>query len=154
MNDKETLVAGLFAVPAFFARFTRQTDGEYLVEFPDLPGCLTEGKTIEEATVAAKEALSGWLYVALKHGDNIPTPSVFHGRGYRPISPDANVSVPLVILWSRRRRGLTQSQVAHAMGISQQAYRKYEVPGQSNPTVGVLERIAEVTGLVVTFKVA
>ncbi|MBR4163712.1 MAG: type II toxin-antitoxin system HicB family antitoxin [Solobacterium sp.] len=33
----------------------------YWVEFPDLPGCFTEGKTDEEAVEMAKEALSLYL---------------------------------------------------------------------------------------------
>ncbi len=155
MNDKRKLVAAdLFGTPTFFARFVRQPDRGYVVDFPDLAGCLTEGENIEKATVAAKEALSGWLYVALKHGDEIPPPRVFNGRSYRPILPDLDVSIALTILWARRRRALTQAQVARALGISQQAYRKYEVPGQSNPTIGALARIAEVLGLVVSVKVA
>jgi predicted RNase H-like HicB family nuclease len=37
-------------------------DKAYLVEFPDLPGCLTEGKTLEEAAQNAKEALTGYQF--------------------------------------------------------------------------------------------
>ncbi|MCX6757009.1 MAG: type II toxin-antitoxin system HicB family antitoxin [Candidatus Nomurabacteria bacterium] len=36
-------------------------DGNYNVIFPDFPGCVTCGKTFEEARINAKEALSLWL---------------------------------------------------------------------------------------------
>lgn len=39
----------------------QKEDKSYLVEFPDLPGCLTEGETLEIALKNAKEALSGYL---------------------------------------------------------------------------------------------
>ena len=33
----------------------------YLAEFPDLPGCITDGETVEEALHAAEDALQAWL---------------------------------------------------------------------------------------------
>lgn len=39
----------------------QREDKTYLVEFPDLPGCLTESETLEGALKNAKEALSGYL---------------------------------------------------------------------------------------------
>jgi len=44
-------------------------------------------------------------------------------------------------------RGLTQAQVADALGMSQQAYRNFERPGKSNPTLRRLQRLSEVLGL-------
>ena len=46
-------------------------DNGYLVEFPDIPGCLTEGKTIEEAFRMAGDALYCWL----ENTPDIPKPS-------------------------------------------------------------------------------
>ncbi|MEO5356129.1 MAG: type II toxin-antitoxin system HicB family antitoxin [Nitrospirae bacterium YQR-1] len=40
-------------------------DNDYIVEFPDLKGCITDGETIEEALFNAKEALTGYLAVVL-----------------------------------------------------------------------------------------
>ena len=45
------------------------------VRFPDLPGCNTCGDTAEEAHVATREALGGFLYEMEKDGDTIPDPS-------------------------------------------------------------------------------
>lgn len=36
-------------------------DGWFVVTVPGLPGCITQGKTIEEATVNAKEAIEAYL---------------------------------------------------------------------------------------------
>jgi predicted RNase H-like HicB family nuclease len=37
--------------------------GYYSAEVPALPGCLTQGKTREEAIANVKEAIEGWLEV-------------------------------------------------------------------------------------------
>ncbi len=47
----------------------------YTVTFPDLPGCITEGDTLEEALRMAREALELHLYGMEEDGDPIPDPS-------------------------------------------------------------------------------
>ena len=39
-------------------------EGGYWAEVPALPGCITEGDTIEEVTNNLKDAIEGWLEVA------------------------------------------------------------------------------------------
>ena len=50
-------------------------DKSFLVEFPDLEGCLTEGETLDDALKNAKEALSGYLASIFERGFTIPEPS-------------------------------------------------------------------------------
>jgi len=38
-------------------------NGYYAAEVPALPGCLSQGKTYEEAIENIKEAIEGWLEV-------------------------------------------------------------------------------------------
>lgn len=45
------------------------------VFFPDLPGCVSAGDTVQEAALNAEEALSGHLAVEAEYGDAIPDPS-------------------------------------------------------------------------------
>lgn len=49
--------------------------GGYVVEFPDLPGCVTEGKTLEEAITMGTDAASGWVLDELEEGNKIPEAS-------------------------------------------------------------------------------
>ena len=58
------------------AIFSKDKNG-IAVEFPDLPGCLTCGKSEAEAVARAKEALEGFLYVSERDGDHIPAPTSF-----------------------------------------------------------------------------
>ncbi|NJM68141.1 MAG: type II toxin-antitoxin system HicB family antitoxin [Acaryochloris sp. RU_4_1] len=39
-------------------------EGGYWAEVPALPGCITEGDTIDEVTANLKDAIEGWLDVA------------------------------------------------------------------------------------------
>jgi len=139
---------------AYYARITRQRGGGYLVEFPDLAGCLTEGDDLAAALANAREALSGWLFVALTHGDDIPSARLRSGRSYHRVVPDMDVGVPLAIRTGRQRRGLTPRQAAAALGVSEAAYRRLESPGKSNPTLKLLERLAEILGLELHLKAA
>jgi antitoxin HicB len=50
----------------------RQPEGEYLVSVPALPGCYTEGRTLEEAHSMATDAIRAYCASLLKRGDPIP----------------------------------------------------------------------------------
>lgn len=47
-------------------------EGMYTVTVPALPGCLTQGKSLEECVERAKEAIAGWIASAEAHGETIP----------------------------------------------------------------------------------
>ncbi len=46
--------------------------GGYTVEVPSLPGCITEGDTVEEALANAREAIQAWIESAIAHNEPIP----------------------------------------------------------------------------------
>jgi len=48
--------------------------GGYLIEFPDVPGCMSGGETPEEAIVNGRDALKGALLTMREFGDPIPSP--------------------------------------------------------------------------------
>jgi predicted RNase H-like HicB family nuclease len=47
-------------------------DGYWVAECPSLPGCITQGKTREEAVENAREAIR--VYVAALEEDHLPVP--------------------------------------------------------------------------------
>lgn len=50
-------------------------EGGYVVSFPDLPGCISEGETVDEAIRNASDAKGEWMKAALEDGYAIPQPS-------------------------------------------------------------------------------
>jgi predicted RNase H-like HicB family nuclease len=47
-------------------------DGYFVAECPSLPGCISQGKTREEAIANIKEAIAG--YIAALQEDDLPVP--------------------------------------------------------------------------------
>jgi predicted RNase H-like HicB family nuclease len=47
-------------------------EGGFWAEVPALPGCLTQGETLDEVTAMAKDAIEGYLASLVKHGEQIP----------------------------------------------------------------------------------
>ena len=119
-------------------------DQSYLVEFPDLPGCLTEGHSLEEAKNNAKDALTGYLASIFERNFKIPEPSKIKGRNIYMIEPEPEVTIPIILRRLREKKKLTQEDIAKVLGISYQAYQRLEKPGKSNPTLKTLERLAKV----------
>jgi predicted RNase H-like HicB family nuclease len=69
-------------------------NGGYSVFFPDLPGCVSAGETIEEAFAAAEEALNGHLAVMAEHGEEIPASTPFDQV---TIEPDIQVAAKILV---------------------------------------------------------
>lgn len=40
----------------------------YVIDVPELVGCMSQGKTVDEALNNVKDAIKGWLEVEKKHG--------------------------------------------------------------------------------------
>lgn len=60
----------------FYPAFIRRVEtGGFSVDFPDLPGCVSAGDTLEESVTMAKEALSLHLFGMVEDGDAIPEAS-------------------------------------------------------------------------------
>ncbi|HEX7575140.1 MAG TPA: type II toxin-antitoxin system HicB family antitoxin [Candidatus Methanoperedens sp.] len=49
-------------------------DNAYLVEVPELPGCMADGKTYHEALTNAEQIIKEWIDTAKELGRPIPEP--------------------------------------------------------------------------------
>ena len=72
-----------FVYPALF--HLNKNDGSYTITYPDLPGCVSEGKSLENALYMAQDALRQWLECTIEVGQEMPTASriesVAHKQG-------------------------------------------------------------------------
>ncbi len=57
--------------------FYPETEGGYTVIISDLPGCISEGESLEEAMENILDAKKAWLEIAWKYQDEIPLPNTF-----------------------------------------------------------------------------
>lgn len=61
---------------AIIRPLTKEEGGGYLIEIPELPGCMADAETIEEAFIEAESAIDSWIQTAKEFGDPIPDPSI------------------------------------------------------------------------------
>ncbi len=54
--------------------FWSEEDGRYVVEVPELPGCMADGLTYEKAIKNAQIIISEWMETAQSLGREIPQP--------------------------------------------------------------------------------
>jgi predicted RNase H-like HicB family nuclease len=60
----------------YIALLRKEGKSDYGVSFPDFPGCVTAGKTLEEASRNAAEALALHIAGMKEDGEPIPDPSI------------------------------------------------------------------------------
>jgi antitoxin HicB len=49
--------------------------GGFLITFPDLPGCMADGETVEEAFHEGRDAFSCWMSAHIEDGRPVPIPN-------------------------------------------------------------------------------
>ena len=62
-------------MPMYYALLRKNEDSDYGVDFPDFPGCVTAGETLDEAVGMAEEALNFHIDAMLEDGLDMPEPS-------------------------------------------------------------------------------
>lgn len=75
-------------ISSYFAVFEPAVEGGYNVSFPDFPGCVTFGRSFEEAQDKAREVLELWLEELASRRQPIPR------RVARPIVDEVIVAWP------------------------------------------------------------
>ena len=73
----------------YIAIFDPASEGGFNVSFPALPGCVTFGRTYEEAKEKATEVLELWLEELAARKEKIPITRA------RPIIDEIQISIPV-----------------------------------------------------------
>ncbi|MGE0238240.1 MAG: type II toxin-antitoxin system HicB family antitoxin [Parvibaculaceae bacterium] len=85
----------------YVALIHKDKDSSYGVSFPDFPGCVSAGATVDEAVTNAIEALAFHVEGLVADGDPVPKPrpieAIRADKALRSVLPDATFAfVPLV----------------------------------------------------------
>jgi predicted RNase H-like HicB family nuclease len=91
---------------AYIALLRKDKRSDYSVEFPDLPGCITAGKTLEEAREFAREALALHLKGLAEDGAAIPAPSALDAVVTDPENRDKDTVAFLVDAPARKPKAV------------------------------------------------
>lgn len=54
--------------------------GGYMVTIPDLPGCVADGETVEEAIAEARDAFKAWTMAEQEDPGALPAPKTYSGQ--------------------------------------------------------------------------
>ncbi len=63
---------------------SEEDGGGYVITFPDLPGCMSDGETIDEAIANGRDAFAAWMSARVHQGKPIPKPTK-HGEAAEPV---------------------------------------------------------------------
>ncbi len=86
----------------------KDEDSDFGVSFPDFPGCVSAGASVEEALIGAQEALAGHVALMLADGDALPIVSAFEDvAAAREASTVAVTLIPVVLPGRARRVNVT-----------------------------------------------
>ena len=51
-----------------------EDDGSFIVEVPELPGCMADGETYEQAVANVQQVIDEWIETAKEMGRSVPEP--------------------------------------------------------------------------------
>jgi len=116
----------------YIAYLHKDRDSDFGVSFPDFPGCVTAGKTLEEARRMAVEALALHIAGMIEDGDVVPDPSNLDALRNDPnmrgavavlvsVEPAAEKTVRINIT-ARQSQVEAIDQLAGKAGLTRSAY--------------------------------
>lgn len=87
--------------PAFV---DKDADSDFGVSFPDFPGCVSAGETLEDALLGAQESLSGHVALMIADGDALPKPTPLEAVAAEKEPSTVAITLVPVVLPGRARR--------------------------------------------------
>jgi len=61
--------------PVLVEPLSAEDGGGFVATVPDLPGCMSDGETPEEAIANVQDAIASWIEAAEEMGRPVPSPS-------------------------------------------------------------------------------
>ncbi len=112
-------------------------DGRHVVNFPDLPECITDGATRAEALTEAVDALEVVLTYRIRHKKDIPAPAP---RRRRPVvAPGVRIAAKAALYQAFRDAGVTKTELARRLGVDHREARRLLDPRHPSS----LDRLAQ-----------
>jgi predicted RNase H-like HicB family nuclease len=116
----------------YVAYLHKDRNSDFGVSFPDFPGCITAGRTLDEAHRLAAEALALHIAGMIEDGEPIPDPSTLDALAEDPamqhavaflvhVAPEAERTVRINITARAKQVDLID-QLAAEVGMTRSAY--------------------------------
>ncbi len=128
-------------------RYFQDEEGGWNAEFPGLGGggcIMTCAESFAQVQIEAEECLTAYI---LSFG---PEEALEEARepeeGEDSVIPFLPVAIALTVRKMRKNAGMTQSQAARIMQVSQPTYARWEDPHKNHASLETLNRIAKTFG--------
>lgn len=93
----------------------QDSDGQFLITYPDFPEAATDAETLAEALAETNDCVEEALAIRIVQGEDIPLPSSASGH---PVAfPSAVMAAKTALYEALRKDGPSKSDLAKAMGI-------------------------------------
>jgi predicted RNase H-like HicB family nuclease len=130
----------------YIAYLHKDRKSDFGVSFPDFPGCVTAGKTLEEARRMAAEALTLHIEGMSEDGEALPKPSTIDDVADDPgmkgavaflvsVGPPAEKTVRINIT-ARESQVETIDRLANEAGMTRSAYLVHSALGHARHRKG------------------
>jgi predicted RNase H-like HicB family nuclease len=86
------------------ALIDKDEESDFGVSFPDFPGCVSAGETMQEVMLGVQEALAGHIALMLADGEPLPSPSTLEDLATEKAPSTVAVTLVPVVLPGRARR--------------------------------------------------
>ncbi|MFN7536935.1 MAG: type II toxin-antitoxin system HicB family antitoxin [Burkholderiales bacterium] len=96
-----------------------ETDGGFVVTFPDIPEAITQGETVEDALAMAKEALETAMEFYFEDKRAVPAPSK-PKRGQHVVELPASLSAKVLLLNEMVTQNIRPAELARRLKTSPQ----------------------------------
>lgn len=99
-----------------------ETDGGFVVTFPDLPEAITQGDTTAEALAEASDALDEAIAGRIRRGDRIPSPSSLKDCHVVPVPALTAAKAALYV--ALQEAGISKSDLAERLECDEKEVRR------------------------------
>ncbi len=118
-------------------------DGRVVARVPDVPGCVTDGASREEALHEAADALEEALAVLIEQRSDIPDPSPASGRPL--VVPGVLMVAKAALTMALRQTGTSNVALAQRLGVAETEVRRMTDP-RHNTKIGRIEEALALLG--------
>ena len=113
------------------AKIEQDSEGFYLVAFPDFPEAATDARSREAALAEAVDCLEEAIAGRMKRGDDIPRASAFR-KGMMVVALPALYAMKAALYVAMREARLSQSAVAAKLGKNEKEVRRLLDPAHAS----------------------
>ena len=103
--------------------FTQETDGGYLVTFPDIPEAITQGDDLEQARTNALDALDEAVAAYMLAGKALPTPSK-HSKSHTIIAVPVQTVLKHELRRAMQAHNVNNTELAKKLGVQEKEVRR------------------------------